>query len=57
MIERFAKGFELDTHAKDDAWQFRIWVDQIDMLEERGRKGEEELEIPLDCVDASVGSD
>lgn len=53
LIERFAKGFELDTHAKDDASR-PIKIDMVGK-EERGPSGGKELEIPLDCVDGSVG--
>jgi hypothetical protein len=36
--------------------QSQTWVDQIDMLLGRSADAtEEELEIPLDCVVASVG--
>jgi hypothetical protein len=47
IVERFAKGFELHTHAKDDA------VIKIDMGDGGART--QGKKIPLDCVVGSVG--
>jgi hypothetical protein len=49
LIESFAKGFELDTHAKDDAVLAGLIKNDI------ADAGEEEVEIPLDCAVASAG--
>jgi hypothetical protein len=54
LIESLAMGFELHTHAKDDA--VLAGLIKIDMADGRSADArEEELEIPLGCVVASAG--